>query len=147
VDANPALPYALDHVGLAVRDLDVAVARHADLLGARLLGVEAVPGHGVREARLVLPGGGCALQLLAATGEDTPVGRFLARRGEGVHHVAYAVDDLVAALDRLASREEPVRPVAPGISAGSGGTSVAFLPPGAFGGVLVELVERKRRTP
>lgn len=142
MDRPDALPYVVDHVGLAVRDLDAAVARYASLLGARIVAVEEVPGHGVREALLALPGGGTTLQLLAATGSDTPVGRFLARRGEGMHHMAYAVPDLAAALARLDRGNEPVRPVAPGVSAGSGGTVVAFLPPAAFGGVLVELVER-----
>jgi methylmalonyl-CoA/ethylmalonyl-CoA epimerase len=135
----------LDHVGFAVRDLDAAIGRYEGLLGARVMAVEDVPGHGVREARLELPEGGAALQLLAATGDDTPVGRFLARRGEGMHHVAYAVGDLAAALDRLASGEGSVQPVAPGMSAGSGATRVAFLPPAAFGGVLVELVQRATR--
>jgi methylmalonyl-CoA/ethylmalonyl-CoA epimerase len=139
-----ALPYAVDHVGIAVRDLDAAVERWTGLLGARVAGVEEVAGHGVREALLELPGSGAGLQLLAATSAETPVGRFLARRGEGVHHVAYAVADLDAALARLAIAAPPVQPVAPGVTRGSGGGRVAFLPPGACGGVLVELVERSR---
>jgi len=136
------LPFTVDHVGLAVRDLDAAIERHVRLLGARLVSVEDVPGHGVREALLTLDSSGTPVQLLAATGDDTPVGRFLRRRGEGMHHLAYAVRDLESALAHLAASNPPVVPVPPGVSRGSGGAGVAFLPPAAFGGVLVELVER-----
>ncbi|RZS87084.1 methylmalonyl-CoA/ethylmalonyl-CoA epimerase [Motilibacter rhizosphaerae] len=140
--AGPYLPagvrvLSVDHVATAVADLDAAVAQHVALLGLELVGVEEVPGHGVREALLAAPGGGTRVQLVAATSSGTPVGRFLARRGPGLHHVAYAVADLDAALAQLGEAVVP-----PGATSGGGGARVAFLHPRATGGVLVELVER-----
>jgi methylmalonyl-CoA/ethylmalonyl-CoA epimerase len=133
-----ALPYALDHVGFAVRDLDAAVARYRGLLGARLVAVEEVPRHGVREARLELPRGGTAVQLLAATGDDTPVGRFLAKRGEGMHHIAYEVADVEAALAHLS--EQGVQLIDARPRHGMFGLEVAFVHPESVHGVLSEVV-------
>ena len=133
---------SIDHVGVAVRDLDAAVAQHVALLGLELVGVEEVEGHGVREALLASPDGGTRLQLLAALRPDSPVGRFLARRGEAVHHVAYRVADLDAALASLP--EGALLP--PGATPGGQGSRVAFLHPRTFCGVLVELVERRGDT-
>jgi methylmalonyl-CoA epimerase len=131
------LPYNIDHVALAVHDLDAALA---DLL--RLYGVvadrrEHVPEQGVEEA--MVPVGGSHLQLLQPTSPDSPVGRFLARRGEGLHHVAFAVVDLDAALDHLRAAGVPLVDEEPRI--GGGGSRIAFVHPAAFAGTLVELVE------
>jgi methylmalonyl-CoA/ethylmalonyl-CoA epimerase len=130
----------IDHVGIAVRDLDTAVLHYG-----RTLGVE--PGHretlevqGVEAVFLEV--GSSAIELMAPLHPDSPVGRFLDRRGEGFHHVAYRVGDLAATLDRLDG--EGVRLVDRSPRQGSRGTRIAFVHPSSFGGVLVELVEAPR---
>ncbi len=128
----------LHHVGIAVRDLEAARARYA-LLGYRLSQKGEVPEQGVRVYWLEPEEGGPALELLAPTGPDTPVERFLAKRGEGVHHLAFATPALEAALARLKAEGLPLVDEHPRV--GFGGHRVAFLHPRAFFGVLVELVE------
>src|SRR6059058_3885265 len=91
----------IHHVGMAVSDLPAAVEAYRRLFGAAVEARERLPEQGVEIAALRLGAGG-RVELLAPLGEDTPVGRFLARRGEGMHHVAYAVDDLRAELRALA---------------------------------------------
>jgi methylmalonyl-CoA epimerase len=127
----------LDHVAVAVRDLDVAVERHRALFGVGPSSRETVESQGVEEA--MIPTGGSHLQLLAPLGPETPVGRFLERRGEGLHHIAYAVTDIVAALAHLRAEGAELVDEAPRI--GGGGRRIAFVHPRSFGGVLVELVE------
>ncbi len=127
----------VDHIGIAVEDLEAAVARYREAFGVEPAHRETVEDQGVEEVLFAV--GTSYIQLLGATGPDTPVGRFLATRGEGIHHVGYRVDDLRAVLGRLRDAghrlidEEP-RP-------GSRGTIVAFVHPRSFGGVLVELVQ------
>jgi methylmalonyl-CoA/ethylmalonyl-CoA epimerase len=127
----------VDHVAIAVHDLDEALDRHRRLFGADALTREVVEEQGVEEAMVMI--GGSAVQLIAPLGADTPVGRFLAKRGEGLHHVAYAVADLEAALDHLAAEGADLIDRVPRI--GGGGRRIAFVHPRAFGGTLVELVE------
>lgn len=127
----------LDHVGIAVRDLDAALAGYEDRYGVRSVFRETVAAQGVEEA--MIPVGGSFVQLLAPLGPDTPVGRFLDRRGEGLHHVAYAVVDIEAALRHL--EEEGARLVDPVPRPGSRGTRIAFVHPDDLAGTLVELVE------
>lgn len=132
----------IDHVGLAVVDLEAAVARYCDTFGLEVLSREVHLDQGVREAMLRVAGGptdGSYVQLLEPTGPDTPVGRFLARRGEGVHHVGYGVEDVAAALAALGARG--IRLVDSRPRHGSLGASIAFLHPGDLGGVLTELVQ------
>jgi len=129
--------YNLDHVAVAVRDLDVAVARHRQLYRVEPLYREVVESQGVEEA--MLPLGGSFLQLLAPLTEDSPVGRFLARSGEGLHHIAFAVADVDAALQHLAS--QGARLVDTHARPGGRGTRIAFVHPAASAGTLVELVE------
>lgn len=126
----------IDHVGYAVRDLDEAVAHHRRLYDLEVVHRERVERDGVDEALLAV--GESYVQLLAPTREDSPVARFLARRGPGVHHVGYAVDDVDATLDRL--RAEGVRLVDDHPRPGSRGCTVAFVHPAGALGVLVELV-------
>jgi len=128
----------IHHIGVAVVDLDEAVATYRSLLGARVEARETIESQGA-EAVSVTVGAG-RVELLAPLGEDTPVGRFLARRGPGMHHVAYEVDDISAELKRLAEAgaelvDERPRP-------GLYGLQVAFLHPQAVHGVLSELVSR-----
>lgn len=128
----------LHHVGIAVASLRRAEERYL-ALGYRRKALGEVPAQGVRVLWLESDAGGAALELLEPTGEETPVGRFLARRGEGLHHLAFAVPDLEAALSRYRAEGLPLVDREPRV--GFGGHRVAFLHPRAFFGVLVELVE------
>jgi methylmalonyl-CoA/ethylmalonyl-CoA epimerase len=128
----------LHHVGLAVDDLDEAISSYERLFGAELAGRETQDEQGVEAASLRVGSG--HVELLAALGPDTPVGRFLAKRGPGVHHVAYEVDDLSAELARLES--EGVRLIDAAPRRGLFGTQVAFVHPESVHGVLSELVTR-----
>ena len=127
----------IDHVGIAVEDLEVAVALYRRLLGVEPVHRERVEDQGVEE--VLFPAGASFIQLLGSLGADTPVGRFLATRGPGVHHVAYRVDDVAASLARF--RGEGVRLVDEVPRRGSRDTLIAFLHPKDMGGVLIELVQ------
>jgi methylmalonyl-CoA epimerase len=127
----------IDHVGIAVEDLEAAVEHYRRTLGLEPSHRERVESQGVDE--VLFPVGDAFVQLLGALGPDTPVGRFLARRGPGVHHVGYRVDDLAAALEHLRAEGVPLVDEAP--RPGSRGTLVAFVHPSGMGGVLVELVQ------
>jgi methylmalonyl-CoA epimerase len=128
---------AIDHVGIAVEDLDASVDHYRQTLGLEPSHRERVEDQGVEE--VVLAAGDSFVQLLGALGPDTPVGRFLASRGPGVHHIAYRVDDIEAALTEL--RAEGVRLVDETPRRGSRDTLIAFVHPASMGGVLVELVQ------
>jgi methylmalonyl-CoA/ethylmalonyl-CoA epimerase len=127
----------IDHVGIAVDDLEAAVDRYRRSLGIEPTHRERVEEQGVDE--VLFPLGGSFVQLLGALGPETPVGTFLAKHGPGVHHVAYLVDDLAGELDRLRSEGVPLIDGSP--RRGSRGTSIAFVHPKDLEGVLVELVE------
>ena len=127
----------LDHVALAVVDLDEALARFRRMYGVAPSSREVVEAEGVEEAMILV--GGSQVQLLAPLSPDSPVGRFLARRGEGLHHVAFAVPDLDAALAHLEAEGAELIDRKP--RRGGGGARIAFVHPRAFGGTLTELVE------
>ena len=127
----------VDHVGIAVEDLDAAVEQYQATLGVTPTLRERVEDQGVEE--VLFPVGTSYIQLLGALGPSSPVGRFLERRGPGVHHIAYRVDDVEAALASL--REEGVRLIDEHGRPGSRGTTIAFGHPASMGGVLVELVQ------
>ena len=126
----------IHHLGVAVIDLDEAVATYRDLFGATVEHRDTLEEQGV-EAVAVRLGTG-RIELLRALGEDTPVGRFLARRGPGMHHVAYGVADVGAELKRLAAAG--VHLIDPEPRTGLYGLQVAFVHPDAVHGVLTELV-------
>jgi methylmalonyl-CoA epimerase len=126
----------IHHLGVAVEDLDEALDTYERLFEAELEHRERVPDQGV-EAAAVLVGEG-RVELLAALGEDTPVGKFLADRGPGMHHVAYEVTDLDASLARLAEQGAELIDEHP--REGLFGLQVAFVHPHAVHGVLAELV-------
>ena len=128
--------HGIHHLGVAVHDLDEAVATYERLFGAEVEHRAEVEEQGV-EAAAVLVGDG-RVELLAPLGEDTPVGRFLAKRGPGMHHVAYEVDDVQAELDRLAGEGAELIDSAP--HEGLFGLQVAFVHPDAVHGVLTEVV-------
>jgi methylmalonyl-CoA epimerase len=127
----------LDHVAIAVHDLDAAVEAHRRRYGVEPLYREVVESQGVEEA--MIPVGGSFIQLLQPLADDTPVGRFLARHGEGLHHVAYAVADIEAALEHLRSVGAELVDETPRI--GGRGARIAFVHPADMAGTLVELVE------
>jgi methylmalonyl-CoA/ethylmalonyl-CoA epimerase len=129
-------PRGIHHLGVAVVDLDEAVATYERFFGARLEHRETVPEQGVEAASLRIGNG--RVELLASLGAETPVGKFLAKRGPGMHHVAYQVDDVSEALGELEAEgaelidERPKR--------GLFGLEVAFVHPDAVHGVLTEIV-------
>jgi methylmalonyl-CoA epimerase len=127
----------IDHIGVATDDLDGAIALYEDTLGMPISHRETVESQGV-EAVLLDVGDG-HVELLRPLGPETPVGRYLERKGPGLHHVAYAVDDIEAALDTLRSRG--LRLIDEQPRAGIRDSRVAFLHPAALGGVLTEIVQ------
>jgi methylmalonyl-CoA/ethylmalonyl-CoA epimerase len=129
-------PRGIHHLGVAVTDLDEAIGTYENFFGARIERRETMEAQGV-EAAAVFVGEG-RVELLASLGEDTPVGKFLAKRGPGMHHVAYHVDDLPGALDELAGKGAELIDTEP--HPGLYGMQVAFVHPDAVHGVLVELV-------
>ena len=129
----------LDHIGIAVEDLDAALAFYADALGLEVDATEDVPSQGVR-AHFVRVGS-AALELLEATTEESPIRRFVSRRGAGIHHITLRVDDIAAALARLKARG--VRLVDETPREGAEGALVAFVHPASAHGVLVELKQER----
>jgi methylmalonyl-CoA/ethylmalonyl-CoA epimerase len=150
----------IDHVGIACRDLDAAIERYQATFGLEVVSLEVNSEQGVREAMLAVAGPGAGpgidpdadpgagagaglrpgyVQLLEPLGPDTPVGKFLARRGEGLHHVGYGVKDISQALATIGG--VGVRLLDQRPRHGSMGASIAFLHPADLGGVLTELVQ------
>ena len=141
----------IDHVGIACRDLELTVEKYCSVFGLTVASREVMEDQGVREAMLLVaaadapaavPGGASYIQLLEPLSPDTPVGKFLARRGEGIHHIGYAVDDVRSALAEVGGTGVRLLDERP--RHGSLGASIAFLHPADLGGVLTELVEPKR---
>jgi len=127
----------IDHIGIAVGDLDAAVEEYRRAFGLEPVHRERVEDQGVDEVLFKV--GASYIQVLGALGPDTPVGKFLDRHGEGVHHIGYRVRNVKAVLKRLESEGVPLVDRAP--RPGSRGTTVAFVHPKGFRGVLVELVQ------
>ena len=127
----------IHHLGVAVADLDEALATYSALFGARVEHRSTVPDQGVDAMSLLV--GADRIELVSPTDADTPVGRFLAKRGPGLHHVAYRVEDVAATLDDL--RAAGVRLIDEQPRTGIRGSRVAFLHPSASGGVLTEMVQ------
>jgi methylmalonyl-CoA/ethylmalonyl-CoA epimerase len=127
----------VDHIGIAVSDLERALEPYLEGLGLQVAHREVVETQGVRVA--MLPVGETNIELLEPTSGDSPIARFIERKGPGIHHIALAVDDIDAALARM--HEAGVRMIDDEPRPGAGSTRVAFVHPKAMGGVLVELVE------
>ena len=132
----------IDHVGIAVASLAEAIPKYEKAFGLKVVHQETNEAQGVREAMLLVHSGdtgGSYVQLLEPIREDSPVGKFLAKRGPGIHHIAYGVDDIDAALASLSAagydlvNKTPVH--------GTAGSRIAFMHPRGLGGVLTELVE------
>jgi methylmalonyl-CoA/ethylmalonyl-CoA epimerase len=127
----------IDHVAIAVHDLDAAIAWYADTFGAAVTHREVVERDGVEEAMVKVTDS--YVQLVTATRDDSPVARYLERRGEGLHHVGYRVADCAAALQAVKDHGGQVIDDAP--RPGSRGTTVAFVHPRTSFGTLIELVQ------
>ena len=129
--------FKIDHIGIAVNSLLASVPAFEAVLGVNPAGQESVPAEDVE---VVFFGHGPGrIELLQPVSPDSPIARFLEKRGQGLHHVCLSVPDLDEALTRLA--ESDIHPIAPGVRTGAGGRPVAFLHPRDCGGVLLEIVE------
>ncbi len=131
------LPYNIHHVAIAVEDLDASLADFDRKYGVAPISIEIIEDQGVREAMIAV--GGSHIQLLQPLRQDTPVGKFLSRNGEGLHHIAFAVADIEAALTHL--DEEGARLIDSTPRIGGGGHRIAFVHPADLAGTLIELVE------
>jgi methylmalonyl-CoA/ethylmalonyl-CoA epimerase len=127
----------IDHLGIATNGLDEALKFWRDALGLELKDIETVEDQKVKVA--MLPVGESRIELLEATSEDSPIAKFLQKRGAGIHHIAVRVDDIRATLSRL--KESGARLIDEEPRTGAGGCLVAFVHPSATNGVLLELVQ------
>jgi methylmalonyl-CoA/ethylmalonyl-CoA epimerase len=134
----------IDHVGIACRSLDASIERYVSVFGLTVVARETNKEQGVHEAMLATASGTSYVQLLEPISPDTTVGKFLERRGEGMHHIGYAVADVTAALESIGGAG--VRLIDSRPRHGSMGASIAFLHPGDLGGVLTELVQPAGKT-
>jgi methylmalonyl-CoA/ethylmalonyl-CoA epimerase len=125
------------HVGIAVKDLEAAIALYRDQLGFPFAGTEEVPEQKVKVA--MFPVGESRVELLAATSPDSPIARHIEKKGEGIQHLAFAVDNLEQALATLKAKGVPLLDEKPRV--GAGGHLIAFVHPKGTGGVLVELTQ------
>ncbi len=128
--------YSIDHLGIAVKSLATAKTIY-EKLGMQVSPEETVEQEKVRV--VMVPAGGSRIELLEATSEDSTIAKFIAKRGEGLHHVCMRVPDLTGAVERL--KRENVRLVSEDIKTGAGGHRYVFVHPSSTGGVLLELVE------
>ncbi len=129
----------VDHIGIATHQIDEALVLWRDVLGLEIDSIEEVAEQGVRAA--MLPIGESRIELLEPISADSPVGKFLEKRGPGIHHVAIRVSDIRAALARL--KEKGTRLIDETPRVGAGGCLVAFVHPSSANGVLLELVQHK----
>ena len=129
---------SIDHLGIAVKSLTAAKAIY-EKLGLKISAEETVEAEQVRV--VMVPVGESRLELLEATSESSPIAKFIAKRGEGLHHISLRVPDLNAAVERL--QRDGVRLVSDEIKVGAGGHRYVFVHPSSTGGVLLELVEER----
>jgi methylmalonyl-CoA/ethylmalonyl-CoA epimerase len=128
----------VDHLGIAVKSIEQAASFWEDVLGLTIQGTETVEQQKVTTA--FLPVGASEIELLESTDLDGPVAKYIEKKGQGIQHVAFQVDNIESALDELKAKEVPLIDQAP--RRGAGGAKIAFIHPKATHGVLVELCER-----
>ncbi|MCX6579306.1 MAG: methylmalonyl-CoA epimerase [Candidatus Aminicenantes bacterium] len=128
----------IDHIAIAVTDLDEEIKRYRDVLGLEFHGAEVVADQKVKVAFFSV--GDIHIELTAPTEEDSPVGKFIAKRGAGIHHIAYEVDDLGAQIK--AFQEKDIKMIDSEPRTGAGNCKIAFAHPKSFSGVLVELKQK-----
>jgi len=129
----------VDHIGIAVKDLEAAKKFYTDVLGMTAMGEEVVEEQKVKVC--FIPCGDSEIELLESTSPDGPIAKFIEKNGEGIQHIAIRVDDINAALADL--KEKGVRLIDQTPRYGAGGASIAFIHPKATGGVLLELSQRE----
>ncbi|MCF6461110.1 methylmalonyl-CoA epimerase [Clostridium sp. Cult3] len=129
----------VDHIGIAVKDLDEALKFYEEVLGIKCVNTEVVEEQKVKVA--FLPIGDTEVELLESTEEDGPIAKFIEKRGEGIQHIAYRVEDIEKAIEEL--KEKGIRMIDEKPRYGAGGAKIAFLHPKSTYGVLIELCERK----
>ncbi len=129
----------LDHIGIAVNDLEDSVKFYEEILGLKLQGIETVEEQKVKVA--FLPFGDTEIELLEATSPDSPIAKFIDSKGQGVQHLAFRVDNIEKALEEM--KQKGIRLIDEKPRYGAGGARIAFLHPKSTNGVLVELCERK----
>ncbi|TZE81576.1 methylmalonyl-CoA epimerase [Calorimonas adulescens] len=129
----------IDHIGIAVKNLDEVLKFYEDTLGIKCTGTEVIEGQHVKTA--FLPLGNSEIELLESTSEDGPIAKFIEKNGEGMQHIALRVDDIEKALEEM--RDKGVRLIDERPRKGAGGAKIAFLHPKSTHGVLLELCERK----
>lgn len=128
----------IDHIAIAVSDLDQEIKRYRDVLGLEFHGTETVEEQKVRVAFFKV--GDVHIELTSPTEEDSPVGKFLTKKGSGIHHIAYETDNLENQISEF--REKKIRMIDLEPRKGAGGAKIAFAHPKSFSGVLVELKEK-----
>lgn len=128
----------IDHIAIAVNDLDEEIKRYKDVLGMEFQGTEVVAEQKVKVAFFKV--GDVHIELTAPTEEDSPVGKFLAKRGSGIHHIAYEVDDLQAKIEEF--QEKEIRMIDKEPRDGAHKAKIAFAHPKSFSGVLIELKQK-----
>ena len=131
-------PTVVDHIGIAVKSIDDALAFWQSALGVKCTGVEEVEEQKVKTA--FLPIGDTEVELLEATSDESPVAKFIEKKGEGIHHLAIRVDNLEAALSEM--KDKGIRLIDETPRYGAGGARIAFVHPKSTGGILLELSER-----
>ena len=130
----------VDHIGVAVSNLEEALKIYTEVLGLKLHGTEVVEEQKVRVA--FMPVGDTEIELLESTDPEGPIAKFIEKRGEGIQHIAFRVDDIEEALEQM--RQRGVRLIDEKPRYGAGGARIAFLHPKSTGGVLVELCQREQ---
>jgi methylmalonyl-CoA/ethylmalonyl-CoA epimerase len=128
----------VDHIGIAVKDLEESLKFYEAALGLKAVGTEVVAEQKVRVA--FLPTGDSEIELLEATSEDSPIAKFIEKNGEGVQHIAYRVESVEAAIEKM--KEKGIRMIDEKPRYGAGGAKIAFCHPKSTGGVLIELCQR-----
>ncbi len=128
----------VDHIGIAVKDLEESLKFYEDVLGIKCVSTEVVEEQKVKVA--FLPIGDTEVELLESTDEDGPVAKFIEKRGEGIQHIAYRVDDIEEAIAKC--KEKGIRLIDEKPRYGAGGAKIAFLHPKSTHGVLIELCQR-----
>ncbi len=128
----------IDHIGIAVRSIEKASELFSNLLGLKVTGEERVEGQKVKVA--FLPLGDSELELLESTEPESPIARFIEKKGEGIHHIAFRVDNIEKTLEKL--KKEGIRLIDEKPRYGAGGVKIAFLHPKDTNGILIELSER-----
>ncbi|MGV3263251.1 methylmalonyl-CoA epimerase [Cytobacillus pseudoceanisediminis] len=129
----------VDHIGIAVRSLDEALPFYIEVLQLEFLGIEEVDSQGVKVA--FIKAGETKLELLEPTSEESPIAKFIEKRGEGLHHVALSVDSIQERINQM--KEQGIRMLQDEPKIGAGGAQVAFMHPKSTGGILYEFCEKK----